>query len=172
MKTLLLLRHAKSSWDDASLDDHDRPLSDRGGRAGRLVASYLARQSIGVELVLCSSALRARQTLDLVLPSLEENVEVRIEDGLYAADATDLLDRLRGVAESVPAVLVVGHNPSLQQLALRLVAGGEPARLHQLQQKFPTGAVATITTETTWARLGPGVGYLKSLVMPRALERS
>jgi phosphohistidine phosphatase len=172
MKTLYLLRHAKSSWDDPSLDDHDRPLATRGRKAAQLLAEELARQRFTVDLVICSSATRTRQTLQALLPALGPHIEVRFPNWLYGAQAAEIRDRLRRLDEAVGAVLVVGHNPGLQDLALDLVGDGERAALEQLRQKFPTGALATITTEMAWRGLGPSVGYLVSVVVPRLLEGS
>jgi phosphohistidine phosphatase len=172
MRTLHLLRHAKSSWDDPGLDDHDRPLAPRGTKAARHMASHLEDQRISVRLVLCSSAVRARQTLDLVMPALGGSPDIRIEDELYGADATDLLARLRRIDEAVPSVLLVGHNPALQQLAEVLAGDGDAGALQALQRKFPTGALATVTARSTWRGLQLGSGYLESFVVPRRLSQN
>ena len=97
MKRLFLLRHAKSSWEDADLTDHDRPLAPRGRRAAKLMAGYREREAIAPSLVLCSSALRTRETLERLGFSVDDEAEVVVERGLYAASATELLERLRGV---------------------------------------------------------------------------
>jgi phosphohistidine phosphatase len=174
VRTLHLLRHAKSSWDDPGLHDHDRPLAPRGKKAARLMGTHLAERKIRVSLVLCSSAVRARQTLEVIGPALtghpDAPVEIRIEDGLYHADAVDLLARLRRVDDDTRSVLVIGHNPALQQLAESLAGDGDRAARSVLDVNFPTGALATISTSSSWDRLGPGVGYLESLVVPRALR--
>jgi phosphohistidine phosphatase len=169
MNTLYVLRHAKSSWEDPSLEDRDRPLAARGIKAAHLVSEYFDGRRLTAELVLCSSAVRARQTLEIVIPALAGSHDVRIEDGLYAAGVAGLLDRLRLVDESVRSVLLVGHNPGLQLLALDLVADGEATAVDQLRRKFPTAALATVTTETPWEGLDAAVGYLESLVIPRAM---
>src|SRR5438876_10156760 len=96
-KTLYLLRHAKSSWEDVALADHDRPLASRGRRASRTIAAHLRKQAIVPSLVLCSSARRTRETLERIRAGLGEEIEVQIEDGLYAASASDLLARLHPV---------------------------------------------------------------------------
>jgi phosphohistidine phosphatase len=167
LKILYLLRHAKSSWDAPGLDDHDRPLAPRGMKGARVVASEISRRRISVDLVLCSSATRARQTLEAVAPALAGPLDIRIGSDLYAADAGDLLGRLRGVGEETPTVLVIGHNPGLEELAELLTGDGEPQALEQLGRKFPTGALATLTTARSWRDLGPGTAYLESLFLPR-----
>src|SRR5436853_632358 len=166
VQTLLLLRHAKSSWDDPALDDHERPLAERGRRASRRIAEHMRATAVEPELVLCSTARRARETLELVRPALPSSV-ISIEDALYAASADELLTRIRRVGDSVASVLVIGHNPGLQQFALLLASGGRGLR--QLEEKFPTAALATLTLDATWSRLAPGGSTLAACVVPRQL---
>ena len=163
---LSLLRHAKSSWADTAQPDRDRPLAPRGRKAARRLAGYLGDQAVRPDLVLCSPAARATETLDLLRPGLDEGVEVLIEDGLYGAGARELLDRLRRIPGRVAWVLVIGHNPGLQQLVVLLARDGvlrERARSH-----FPTAALATLALpEGGWPDLGPGTADLVSYVAPR-----
>ncbi len=130
----------------------------------------MASRGIRPELVLCSSARRTRETLELLQPALE-GVPARIEDELYGADASALLDRLRRVEAHVDAVMLVGHNPGLQDLALDLTGGGDEAAVAQLHTKFPTAALATLDLGTIdWNELGPRRASLTSLVLPRRLR--
>ena len=138
---LWLLRHAKSSWGDPDLADQDRPLAPRGEQAAARMRAYLAEHSIDPQLVLCSTARRAKETLAAVLPALGDDLEIRIEPALYTFDASDLVDRLRRLPPTA-SVLLIGHNPALQDLACRLVTGGE--RLGDLTTKLPTGALVEI----------------------------
>jgi phosphohistidine phosphatase len=167
---LFLLRHAKSSWDDPTLDDHDRPLARRGEKAVRRMRGHLARTGVAPELVLCSSARRTIETLDGVRPALPDRVEISIEEGLYAASAGRLLDRLRQVADDVSGVLLIAHNPGLEDLAGRLVATGDRELRDRLEASFPTGALVSLSFEGEWADLGPGVAELDGYVVPRELE--
>jgi phosphohistidine phosphatase len=162
-KRLLLLRHAKSSWDDPSLADHDRPLAERGRRAAQLIGAYLRSEEIAASLVLCSSARRTRETLELVDPP----GEVRIEQDLYGASADQLLARVRQLPETIDSVMLVGHNPGTHDLAVRLADddGGLAA------QKFPTGALATLTFTGPWRALRAGGAELSGFVKPRELDR-
>ena len=132
MSRLYLLRHAKSSWKDASLHDHDRPLAPRGRQRLEGDRPLPARPRLQPELVLCSSAKRARQTLERLGPA---GLDARIEPELYGAGTNDLLARLHEVPEEVASVMLIGHNPGMQQLA-HLLAG--------LDDKFPTAALATL----------------------------
>ena len=165
MKLLYLLRHAKSSWDDPALADRDRPLAPRGVRAARQLAKHARREGIAPDVVLCSPALRARRTLELVEPGLGGQPDVLVAEELYGASAEDLLDRLRRLPDAVGSAMLVGHNPGLQELALTLAPSAE-----QLRDSLPTGALATISVaDETWSQLQPGHAELLSLVVPRDL---
>lgn len=170
MPTLLLLRHAKSSWADPNLSDHARPLAPRGRQAAKRLARYVDSHGLRPELVLCSSAQRARETLELLRPALGPDADVGLEDELYGADTDGLVRRLRAVGNHVESVLLVGHNPGLQDLAVSLAGDGEPKAMQLLRTKFPTGALAILDVGPTgWTRLGPGAARLTQLVLPREL---
>ena len=171
MRTLLLLRHAKSSWADLTVADHDRPLAPRGTRAAHQIESHLLREGIRPALVLCSSARRARETLSAVRPALSDSADVRIESDLYGADAATILQRLRGVDATVASVMIIGHNPGLELLAVDLAGDGDGRALAQLRTKFPTGALATLEIDSDWALLNSGNAHLTGLVVPRQLPR-
>jgi len=165
MKLLCLLRHAKSSWADDDLPDRDRPLTTRGRKAAAGVGAYLAERALAPELVLCSPALRTRQTLDLLRPGLPEAVEVSVEEDLYGAPADALLDRLRRLPDQVGGVLLVGHNPGVQQLAAALA----PAAARQrLAEHFPTAALAVLALrDGGWPDLGRRPAELVDYRVPR-----
>jgi phosphohistidine phosphatase len=165
MKTLYLLRHAKSSWDDPTLPDRERPLAPRGRRDARRIAAYIARERIEPELVLCSTAVRTRQTLELIqLPA-----PVALEEELYAASARELLERVRRLPDGVASVLLIGHNPGLHELARTLVASG--ADRQRLEAKFPTAALATLViADASWKRLAPGDAVLTAYIAPKQLR--
>jgi phosphohistidine phosphatase len=168
-RTVLLLRHAKSSWADPALADIDRPLSARGERASRKIAGHMHRRRIRPALVLCSPALRTRRTLAAIEPALGPRCPVELVPDLYAASETVLLEQLRALPDPVGSVLVIGHNPGLHDLALALASRG--AGLERLQAKFPTGALATIACRCEhWADLEPGGAKLVDYVVPRQLD--
>jgi phosphohistidine phosphatase len=160
VRTLIVLRHAKSSWGETGLPDHDRPLAPRGRRAGAALARHVAEAGVAPELVLCSTALRARQTLDLVLPALGEP-QVSLEAGMYLASAEAIVERLRVLTAEV--VMLVGHNPGLQDLVLHLSRAGPLRDL--VAGKFPTGALATLEVDI----LAEAGATLVDLVVPREL---
>jgi phosphohistidine phosphatase len=165
---LSLLRHAKSSWAEDGQADRERPLAPRGRKAARRLATYLRDEGVRPDVVLCSPAARATETLDLVRPGLGEDVDVQIEEALYGAGAREVLDRLHRLPDSVGWAMVVGHNPGLQQLVALLARDGplrEKARSH-----FPTGALATLRPrQGGWSDLAPGGADLLTYVAPREL---
>jgi phosphohistidine phosphatase len=164
VKRLFLLRHAKSSWDEAGLADRDRPLAPRGRRATQVMARHLRDEKISPSLVLCSPARRTRETLE----GVEPGGEVMIEDELYGASETELLERLREVPDATESVMLIGHNPAIHELALGLAGGGE--RRADMERKFPTGALATLAVPDHWRELGPGSAELVAFVTPKELR--
>lgn len=163
VRRVWLLRHAKSSWDDPGLDDHDRPLAPRGLKAAGRIARWTAENDVRPELVLCSTALRARATLEVVAGSLGAPA-VEIEGRLYHASAVELLERLREIPADLPGVLLIGHNPGLHDLACVLAPPGPEA--------FPTGALAELQLRIeSWRDAHPGCAELVELVVPRSLPR-
>lgn len=169
-RVLYLFRHAKSSWDEPGLEDFARPLAPRGERAGEAMRNYMKVADVRPRLVLCSSAVRTRQTLDAVLPAFDRDVDVAYENGLYHGGASDLTKRLRHVPDEVTSIMLVGHNPTLQALAESLVDGGDAEAMARLQDKFPTGALATLVyRQDHWRDVEPGACELHSFVVPREL---
>ncbi|MFZ5780966.1 MAG: SixA phosphatase family protein [Pseudomonadota bacterium] len=172
MKTILLLRHAKSSWHDARLNDHERPLSGRGERAAKAMADYVAHKVPRPDLILCSTSTRTRQTLAPVIRELgPPTPPISLESTLYLASDAILLAQLRKVPESVSTVLLVGHNDGIADLARALAGGGAPGALATLSEKFPTGALAVLKLkDRPWDDLEPGAAELVDFVRPRDLS--
>ena len=171
MLRLWLLRHAKSAWDDPALDDFARPLSPRGRKACRRIARHMAERGIRPGLVLCSPATRTRQTWERLEKRIEPETRVRFEPSLYLADPAALLALVRAVPNACREVLLIGHNPGLEELAQRLAGTAAGDSLSRLSAKYPTGALAEITFPIrTWAQLTPGSGFLASFVTPVQLE--
>jgi phosphohistidine phosphatase len=164
---LYLLRHAKSSWADPTLADRERPLAQRGRRDAKRVAKHLQRLGCEPELVLCSSAARTRETVELMRPALGGST-VMLEQELYAASTDELLARVRLVPDPVASVMLIGHNPGLHQLALALASAGD--ELERLEAKFPTAALATLTFSESWSRLAPAEATLAAYVVPKQLR--
>ena len=162
-RQLYLLRHAKSSWKEAGIPDHERPLAGGGRKAAKAMDKHLRAQRVRPDLVLCSSATRARQTFERLEPLGAR--EVHIERELYGADAATLLARLRDVPEGVGSGMVIAHNPGLEDLT-RVLARSDDG----LGEKFPTGALATLAfSDSEWASLERGTAELVDVVRPREL---
>jgi phosphohistidine phosphatase len=163
-RRLYVLRHAKSSWDEPGERDHDRPLAPRGRRAARLLARYVRENQIQPELILCSTARRAIETLEGVDPPGERS----IDSLLYGAGYEQLLERLRDLPRELRSAMIVGHNPALQVLVLQLARSGEG--LDDIGRKYPTGALATLEFAVPWSELAAGAAELTGYVTPKALE--
>lgn len=156
------MRHAKSSWGDPGLADHERPLNRRGRRAATAVGRRLRDAGARPDLVLCSSATRARQTLDRLRLA---SSEIAIEDELYGAGPDELLARLRRIPDTVTTALLIGHNPGIEELAENLAR--EP---RALPEQFATGAVIELSLPLDhWNQLEPGTGTVEAVVLPRDL---
>jgi phosphohistidine phosphatase len=168
VRRLHLLRHAKSSWDDGSLRDRDRPLAPRGHEATKRLARWARKHEVRPQLVVASTAVRARQTLQGVLPGLGEP-EVWTEVALYAASAETLLARARALPNVAEEAMLVGHNPGIADLLLLLA---QPGKLRErAEAKVPTGALATLEADIeSWSELEPGGAQLVSFVVPRELK--
>jgi phosphohistidine phosphatase len=163
---LLLLRHAKSSWDDPSLADHERPLAKRGRKAAERMGEHLRAVGPLPDLVVSSSSRRTRETLDRL--GLD-GTEVRLEDAVYHATDGELLELVREIPEAVGSVLLIGHNPAVQELAVQLCDDDRGAEAQQLREKFPTGALAVFEIDGAWRKLAPGYARLMSFTAPRSL---
>lgn len=172
MLTLLLLRHAKSSWDDPSLGDFDRPLNKRGTKAASLIGRYLVKHALVPDLVVCSTAVRTRATLTLVMNEIGEGTpQVHYDDTLYLADAETLLSRIRATEPRHSVLMLVAHNPGIHALALELTGSGRKSAVQSLAMQFPTAALAHITFEAeSWRRIAPATGTLVDFVLPRQLS--
>ena len=163
-----LLRHAKSSWDDPTLRDDERPLAPRGLKAAASIARWIEEHDdVRPGLVLCSSALRARETLAQVEDALG-SPRIEVEDGLYAASADELARRLGQLSPEMREVLLVGHNPGLADLCLLLARPSTESE--RIAEKLPTGALVTLETRSDWVDLGPECAKIAHLVLPRELS--
>jgi phosphohistidine phosphatase len=168
MPELLLLRHAKSDWGNPGLDDFDRGLAPRGRRAAPCMGRYLQAQGLEPDLVLCSSAGRAKETLELVLTALASTPQISYLKTLYLAPPSRLLTILRRQSPKTGRLLLIGHNPGLQHLALELAGPRRGAAARSLAEKYPTAALARFEV-ADWAQLGAAPAKLVEFVRPRDL---
>lgn len=173
MRQLLLLRHAKSSWDDASMPDRDRPINARGRRTAVVMRQAMRDLGLTPDVVLVSTARRTLDTLEALEP-WDDTPLIEPLDSLYLANPMQLTAALHGVAETVRSVLLIGHNPGMHDLALSLAGpvairtGGENERA--LAAGFPTLALAEFVIAGSWWDLREGGGRLVRFLTPRMLE--
>ncbi len=171
MKSLTLLRHAKSDWTDAVQRDFDRPLNDRGRRAARTVGAYMRGEGLTFDAVIASPALRVRDTLDEVERGYARALAPAFDEDLYLASASTLLDIVRAFDPEAARVLLVGHNPGLEELALELAAHADSPLRHEVEIKYPTATLAEIALDADrWEDAGSG--RLVRFVRPRDLDPS
>lgn len=174
MHQLLLMRHAKSSWDSPDLPDRDRPLNARGRHATALMRQAMRDLGLEPDVILVSTAQRTRETLALLEPWNETPLREEM-DSLYLAPPASLLDALHNVADTARSVLIVGHNPGLHELALSLAAPQGQDDIHRepllgLTRGFPSGALAEFSVAVPWSRLAENGGRLVRFITPRELE--
>jgi phosphohistidine phosphatase len=170
-RQLLLLRHAKSSWDDPALADFDRPLAGRGLNAAMLVGRELAKRDWLPDLALVSPALRTRDTWRLVAAELPASVQAEFIQALYEATAADILAKVRQANAEASSLLVLGHNPGLEEFARGLAGSrSDAAALKRLTEKFPTAAFARFSVDSDWASLTFGGARLTHCLRPKDLR--
>jgi phosphohistidine phosphatase len=169
MPRLMLLRHAKSAWPE-SVEDHERPLSGRGRQAASLMGRFMADRGLLPDMAFVSTARRAQETWQLLSPAFPELVRRRDERRIYESSAEAILKVIKSTPPSVGVLLVVGHNPGLQNLAL-LLAGPEPsAAVGQLRKKYPTAGLAVIDLDGhNWKKLAEGGGRLVRFETPKSI---
>jgi phosphohistidine phosphatase len=171
MLRLLLLRHAKSSWDATGLPDLDRPLAPRGRRAAPLMAKLMAERRWLPDLVLGSPAERVRETWQLMAPRLGEHIPCRTLRTLYPGAPSRLLMTLRRAPDDAQTVLLIGHNPGLAALATSLCGAGAKKARERMSSKFPTAGLAVIDFDLArWADIAAGAGRLEAFVRPKDLD--
>jgi len=167
LRRLVVLRHAKSAW-PAGVADHERPLAPRGRRDAPAAGRALAEADCLPDLALCSTAVRARQTWELAAEQWGTPPPVQLERRLYAADVPELLEAVREVPDQVQTLLLIGHNPGLEELVLELAGDGLDDTLDRVRTKFPTAAVAILAWHgSAWSELAPGAALLTDVTVPR-----
>ena len=165
---LHLLRHAKA-MPQGEGTDRDRPLEQRGRRAAQAVAAWAAEHRLAPALVLCSPALRTRQTLDIVAPAFARPPQIVIEDGLYLATLRQLLARLRRVPAETASVMIVGHNPGLHELATSLSDVSTGPLMARLAAGLATAALASYEVPVPWSAIDRRLGRFTGLITPKDL---
>jgi phosphohistidine phosphatase len=172
-RRLTLLRHAKSDWPD--LPDHDRPLAKRGRKDAPRIGRWLRTHGYVPDIVICSTALRTRQTWDLVAPEVNGSARVQFEPRAYAASALTLLYLCRELPDTCHAALLIAHNPGIEELAASLGGaqeGGQEGAPEPAGLRFPTAAVAVFEFTGAWSALAPGQANMIDYIIPADLLRA
>ncbi len=170
MLTLTLFRHAKSSWDAPQLRDIDRPLNQRGKSQARKMGEWLSERQIDPDLLICSTARRARQTLKQLRKNWDCKADTVFESRLYLASPGVIIGLLDEFGKKIPHIMVIGHNPGLHILATRLAQKGESQALQRLAEKYPTSAVSVIESKAgKWKKIARAPGNLLYFATPKSL---
>lgn len=176
-KIISLLRHAKSSWDDIVPKDFDRPLNGKGKKAAQIMGTWMAREKITFDKIIASPAIRVIETVDGVEAGYGQKLNPMWERKIYLASSATLMDVIRESGGDADHVLMIGHNPSMEDLALNLVSESErdnaetSLMLDELYQKYPTGTFAQIELEIDdWESIGSNPGRLLHFKRPRDLD--
>lgn len=168
MKTLYVLRHAKSDWGDSSLKDFDRPLNERGWKAAKAMGKELRKRGIEPDLVLASPAVRAQQTLERIQDGYVDHLNVTDERAIYNAELPTLVGLIRKAPDTADRLMIVGHNPGLQELIVELSSVGDLR--NEVAGGLPTAALAEVRFDVSaWSDVAPGTGNLAGLLKPREL---
>lgn len=171
MKTLTLLRHAKSGWEDAIPRDFDRPLNPKGRRAAKTVGQHLKTLGLTFDHIVASPAQRVVETIAGVAQGYGSAIEPAWDKRLYLASAATLLDVARETPADADRLLMIGHNPGLEDFVLLLTAGGEASLVAAVEEKYPTATLAELTFAVDhWADLAAGQGTLTRFIRPRDLD--
>jgi len=171
LKTVYLLRHAKSSWDHPDIDDYQRPLAPRGLKAAPRLGRHMAREELIPERVLCSGARRAQESWELVSAGLGVPVPLKVLPEIYHGSVVMLIGLIHALPDSESSVLLVGHNPTFHHLALLLAGSGKESALQQLQFKYPTGTLAVLDFSVqAWSEVTKGAGHLRDFIRPKDLK--
>jgi phosphohistidine phosphatase len=170
MRRLLLLRHAKAERSQTGERDHDRVLAARGRDDAPRLGAYMVRHAFMPDLVLVSSSTRTRQTWELAATAFEDVPPAKFEERIYEAAPQAILKIIKEIGPAVGTLLIIGHNPGIQELAVQLVAVGDSDALRQLKDEFPTSALAVINFMVEdWSRLHQRAGRLEHFVTPKTL---
>ena len=162
MRTLYLLRHAKSSWKDVTLPDFDRPLKDRGRKAAKRIGKYLAAEKLSDPDVIVSPAVRTRETAEIVSKHANLRVDVRFDERIYEASLRDLVQVVSEIPDTKKVAIMIGHNPGFEELLAYLTGEG---------RRMPTCALAKIKFEVeSWKDIKEDQGHLDWFVTPKELD--
>ena len=173
MRTLIFLRHAKSSWALPGVDDFDRPLNDRGNNAAPQMATWLANKGIKPDVIVCSSAKRTRETLAHIEPLFSQEVATILEPDLYLASSTALFECAEKLDDGYETAMLLAHNPGLHDAALSALTAASRRESGEMRSRFPTCACAIISLPIDrWSEITTDIGELNAYMTPKGLPTS
>lgn len=172
MKRLTVLRHAKSSWDDHSLDDFNRPLNDRGWKAACRIGKEMKHRKMCFDFAVASTAARVRETIDGLIETYgQPDFPIHFDARIYMATTATLMEVVRDIPDEAERALLVGHNPGLEQLIVALTKDDDQGLRARVEGRYPTGALAVMKLDIgTWNDLRAESGKLVELIFPRDLD--
>lgn len=171
MKTLTLLRHAKSGWDEPVTRDFDRPLNARGRLGATVMGRHMRAIGLDFDRVVASPAVRCVETLDLLWRGFGRSITPELDKRIYLASAATLLDVVQEAPDTAETLLMCGHNPGMEDLVLMLADEGSGAFRNAVEEKFPTAAIAVLEFDVArWDDIRPGSGRLTRFVRPRDVD--
>ena len=170
MKTLTLLRHAKSGWDDPVARDFDRPLNAKGKRAAAMVGRHMRSLGLAFDHAIASPAVRVAETLEQIESGYGQAIVLTLDRRVYLASAATLLDVVHAFPSNADSALLIGHNPGLEDLVLLLVADGADPLRDAVEDKYPTASIAELQFEGDWGDVAAGTARLTRFVRPRDLD--
>ena len=170
MKSLSFIRHAKSDWASPLLSDHERRLADRGQKASAIMKDFFGATNKNFDIVLSSTALRAVETIEIIKPSIKDT-KIIYKKELYTFDDQIMIEFISKINDDISSVLIVGHNPAIQETVLRLARNDQNANLlNRVEHKYPTAAFCTLTsTIEKWAHTGDTLFKLQEFICPKEL---
>ncbi len=170
MKSLSFIRHAKSDWTSPLVSDHDRRLADRGQRASTIMNDFFKTTNKYFDTVFTSTALRAVETIEIIKPSIKDT-EIIYEKELYTFDDQIMMDFISKITDEISSVLIVGHNPAIQETVLRLSGSDQNSNLlNRVEHKYPTAAFCSLTsTIEKWAHAGDTMFKIQEFICPKEL---
>ena len=170
MKKLSFIRHAKSDWTSPLVSDHDRILADRGQRASTIMRDFFETTNKNFDSVFSSTALRAVETIEIIKPAIKDT-EIMYKKDLYTFDDHMMLEFISKITDEISSVLIVGHNPAIQETVLRLSESDQNSNLlSRVEHKYPTAAFCTLTsTIEKWAHAGDTMFKIQEFICPKEL---
>ena len=171
MRTLIFLRHAKSSWALPGVDDFDRPLNERGNKAAPKMANWLISKSIKPDVIICSSAKRTSETLAHIQPAFDQSTATIMEPNLYLASSERLFESAAALDDTVQTAMLLGHNPGMHDAALSALTAANRRESGEMRSRFPTCACAIISLPINrWSEITTDIGELNAYMTPRGLK--